>query len=106
MRNGVIRTAGNDSIAIPGVGTFNQMFYSGVKAVPVTLDVVIIVPGFGGDLSSLKPCGRTGKYSVGGDGTISLLDEEPNIPLYGGLYRQVGYRATRKLLQHDGRLPR
>lgn len=81
-----MKTEGGDVILIRGVGKIDMIFDSGGKAVPVTLDEVLVVPGCRCDLLSFRARDRSGKCLTGGDGVISLLDGKLKLPIRGGLY--------------------
>lgn len=88
-----------------GVGEVSLIFYSGGKEVPVTLDDMLVVPGCRCDILRLKARDCSVKRNSG-NGVISPRDGKLNSTISGGLYCQVAYRTTRKVLRDDGRPPR
>lgn len=72
-------TAGGDSIPARGVRSFNLILNSGRKAVPMTPNSVLVVPGRRCEHLRLKAWDCSGdRFVAGQDDVIALLDRKLN----------------------------
>lgn len=74
------------SIPLKGIGKLDLLFNSNGRAVPVSLENVLVILEVRCDLLPLKIWYRHGHYFVGDNGEISLLDGALPFPIWSGFY--------------------